>query len=625
MLNTDVPTTFENLELPTNLLSTLTALGYQHPTPVQAASIPHLLTGKDLLGHAPTGTGKTAAFSLPLLARIDVTKNTTQVLVLAPTRELAIQVTAAMKQYGADLKGLKTLSIYGGQDYGPQLQQLRAGQHVVVGTPGRVMDHIRRGTLKLDTLEALVLDEADEMLKMGFLEDVEWILEQTPDTRQMALFSATMPREIKRIATRFMKTPETVSIKALIGAKAMINQRYSIMAAKEKPEALQKLLNFEAFDAVLIFVRTKVQTESLAELVSKNGHRVAAIHGDLAQSQREQIIKRLSKGQLDIVVATDVAARGLDVERISHVINFDAPHDAETYVHRIGRTGRAGRSGEAIIFLNKREERLIRGLERETQNKLTQYHLPTAVMIREKQLTDFAATLKTAVEAGAREELIDVIDRIANELETDHLTIAAVMASQLLPERSPGSRKTSAADAPRAQSKERSRPQSTTADAPPPPPKSQPGFAPSKGKAIFRIEVGHDQSVEPGEIVGAIANEGGLNGKEIGQIQIFADHTLLELPNALPRTVFVTLKNVWIRGRRLSIHRLDAEQANAQKERSKKSPRAVKTASRGKPKPAWQKDNARPAPRRDNAAGKPAESRAPKKTIKRRTPKPAAS
>ncbi len=523
------------------------------------------------------------------------------------------------------LKGLKTLSIYGGQDYGPQLQQLRAGQHVVVGTPGRVMDHIRRGTLKLDALEALVLDEADEMLKMGFLEDVEWILEQTPDTRQMALFSATMPREIKRIATRFMKSPETVSIKALIGAKAMINQRYSIMAAKEKPEALQKLLNFEAFEAVLIFVRTKVQTESLAELVSKSGHKVAAIHGDLAQSQREQIIKRLSKGQLDIVVATDVAARGLDVERISHVINFDAPHDAETYVHRIGRTGRAGRSGEAIIFLNKREERLIRGLERETQNKLTQYHLPTAVMIREKQLTDFAATLKTAVEAGAREDLIEVIDRIANELETDHLTIAAVMASQLLPERSSGSRKTAATEAPRSQAKERPRAQSTAADAPPPPPKSQPGFSPSKGKAIFRIEVGHDQSVEPGEIVGAIANEGGLNGKEIGQIQIFADHTLLELPNALPRTVFVTLKNVWIRGRRLSIHRLDAEQANAQKERSKKSPRAATSAARGKPKPAWQKDNARPAPRRERPASKPAEAREPKRTIKRKAPKPAAS
>ncbi len=624
MLNTDAPTTFETLELPTNLLTTLTTLGYQHPTPVQVASIPHLLSGKDLLGHAPTGTGKTAAFSLPLLARIDVRRNTTQVLVLAPTRELAIQVTAAIKQYGADLKGLKTLSIYGGQDYGPQLQQLRAGQHVVVGTPGRVMDHIRRGTLKLDGLEALVLDEADEMLKMGFLEDVEWILEQTPNTRQMALFSATMPREIKRIAKRFMKSPETVSIEALIGAKAMINQRYCIMAAKEKPDALQKLLNFEAFDAALIFVRTKVQTESLAEIVSKSGHKVAAIHGDLAQSQREQIIKRLSKGQLDIVIATDVAARGLDVERISHVINFDAPHDAETYVHRIGRTGRAGRSGEAIIFLNKREERLIRGLERETQNKLTQYHLPTAAMIREKQLADFAATVKTAVEAGAREDLIEVIDRIANELETDHLTIAAVLASQLLPERAKDNRRAKpAADHPSSNLKEGSR----TRAAPDlvTPPKSQPGFSPSKGKAIFRIEVGHDQSVEPGEIVGAIANEGGLNGKEIGQIQIFADHTLLELPNALPRTVFVTLKNVWIRGRRLSIHRLDAEQANAQKARSKKSPRAAKTAALGKPKPAWQKDNARPAPRRERPAAKPAESRATQKTIKRRAPKPAAS
>ena len=550
------PTTFTELGLPAQILKTLESLGYQAPTPVQSQSIPTLLAGEDLLGHAPTGTGKTAAFSLPLLARIDPSETSPQVLVLTPTRELAIQVTAAIQGYSKDLSGVRALAIYGGQDYGPQLRQLRNGQHIVVGTPGRVMDHIRRGTLDLTDLKALVLDEADEMLNMGFLEDVEWILEQAPEKRQMALFSATMPKEISRIAKRFMSSPKTIAIEALIGAKAMIQQQYCLVAAKEKPNALQRMLAFEAFDAVLIFVRTKLQTVSVAEAIARGGHQAAAIHGDLAQNQREQIIRRLSKGQLDIVVATDVAARGLDVDRISHVINYDPPHDAETYVHRIGRTGRAGRSGRAIIFLAKRDERRIKILERETQNKLTPYALPSPEMIRSKQLKDFKETLMEAVKTPPRDDLVSAMESVMENSGLNAITIAATIAQQLLPA------KAFAPIKPVKPAQPKPSPQDRAAA------KDEQHFTPARGMAVFRIAVGNDQSVEAREIVGAIANEGGLNGKEIGTIRIFADHSLVELPNALPRTVFTALKNTWVRGRRLGIYRLETDQAPKSKRRS---------------------------------------------------------
>lgn len=550
------PTTFTELGLPAQILKTLESLGYQAPTPVQSQSIPTLLAGDDLLGHAPTGTGKTAAFSLPLLARIDPSETSPQVLVLTPTRELAIQVTAAIQGYSKDLSGVRALAIYGGQDYGPQLRQLRNGQHIVVGTPGRVMDHIRRGTLDLTDLKALVLDEADEMLNMGFLEDVEWILEQAPEQRQMALFSATMPKEISRIAKRFMTSPKTIAIKALIGAKAMIQQQYCLVAAKEKPNALQRMLAFEAFDAVLIFVRTKLQTVSVAEAIARGGHQAAAIHGDLAQNQREQIIRRLSKGQLDIVVATDVAARGLDVDRISHVINYDPPHDAETYVHRIGRTGRAGRSGRAIIFLAKRDERRIKILERETQNKLTPYALPSPEMIRSKQLKDFKETLMEAVKTPPRDDLVSAMESVMENSGLNAITIAATIAQQLLPAKAFAPITPVKPVQPKPSSQDRAAA------------KDEQHFTPARGMAVFRIAVGNDQSVEAREIVGAIANEGGLNGKEIGTIRIFADHSLVELPNALPRTVFTALKNTWVRGRRLGIYRLETDQAPKSKRRS---------------------------------------------------------
>lgn len=550
------PTTFTELGLPAQILKTLESLGYQAPTPVQSQSIPTLLAGEDLLGHAPTGTGKTAAFSLPLLARIDPSETSPQVLVLTPTRELAIQVTAAIQGYSKDLSGVRALAIYGGQDYGPQLRQLRNGQHIVVGTPGRVMDHIRRGTLDLTDLKALVLDEADEMLNMGFLEDVEWILEQAPEKRQMALFSATMPKEISRIAKRFMSSPKTIAIEALIGAKAMIQQQYCLVAAKEKPNALQRMLAFEAFDAVLIFVRTKLQTVSVAEAIARGGHQAAAIHGDLAQNQREQIIRRLSKGQLDIVVATDVAARGLDVDRISHVINYDPPHDAETYVHRIGRTGRAGRSGRAIIFLAKRDERRIKILERETQNKLTPYALPSPEMIRSKQLKDFKETLMEAVKTPPRDDLVSAMESVMENSGLNAITIAATIAQQLLPAKAFAPITPVKPAQPKPSSQDRAAA------------KDEQHFTPARGMAVFRIAVGNDQSVEAREIVGAIANEGGLNGKEIGTIRIFADHSLVELPNALPRTVFTALKNTWVRGRRLGIYRLETDQAPKSKRRS---------------------------------------------------------
>ncbi|MBL6686886.1 MAG: DEAD/DEAH box helicase [Pseudomonadales bacterium] len=601
MPSIDMPTTFDELGLPEPLVATLKDLAYAAPTPVQAASIPHLLAGDDLIGHAPTGTGKTAAFSLPLLARVQVDLVKPQILVLTPTRELAIQVSAAVRDYSKRLPELRALAVYGGQDYGPQLKQLRAGQHVIVGTPGRIMDHLRRGTLNLKDIKALVLDEADEMLKMGFLEDVEWILEQAPSNRQMALFSATMPKEIRRIATRFMRSPKTVAIEALIGTQAKITQSYTIMAAKEKPEALKRLLAFEPIEAALVFVRTKIQTESVAEQISQLGLRAAAIHGDLAQNQREQLIRRLSKGQLDILIATDVAARGLDVDRISHVINFDAPHDAETYVHRIGRTGRAGRSGRAIIFLNKREERLVKVLERETQNTLTRYQLPSGDMIRTKQLSDFTEALSERLNQAPEPAVLTVIQDLVERSGVDPVAVAAALAEQLLPKQ----RFTNVAKSTPA-SKPTPQPHNTPGSTP----TAKPTFTPSRGKAIFRIEVGNDQSVEPREIVGAITNEGGLGGKDIGQIQINADHSLVELPNALPSAIFTKLKNTWIRGRRLSIHRTDQESSKAKTKTRGKTRADAKDATRKKPrKHHGQAKVATAQPRRTQPPGTEAESK----------------
>ena len=390
MSKTDAPVpTFRDLELPSPLMKALDDVGYETPSPIQAQTIPHLLKGLDLLGHAPTGTGKTAAFALPLLARLDLKLLQVQVMVLAPTRELAIQVAEAFQRYAAHLKGFHVLPVYGGQEYSGQIRQLKRGVHVVVGTPGRVMDHMRKGTLKLTSLQALVLDEADEMLRMGFHEDVEWILEQIPQQRQMALFSATMPKQIKNIAQRFLRDPQEIAIKTRTATADTIRQRYWLVSNLHKLDALTRILEVETFDAMIVFVRTKISTVELAERLEARGYAASALNGDMPQKDRERTINRLKKGNLDILVATDVAARGLDVERVSHVFNYDIPYDTEAYIHRIGRTGRAGRKGDAILFVAPREKRLLSSIEKATRQKIEPLELPTTEMVNNKRIATF--------------------------------------------------------------------------------------------------------------------------------------------------------------------------------------------------------------------------------------------
>ncbi|HED19640.1 MAG TPA: DEAD/DEAH box helicase, partial [Gammaproteobacteria bacterium] len=364
MSESNTVTSFSEMNLAAPLLKAIEDVGYEQPSPIQAKSIPVLLEGRDLLGQAQTGTGKTAAFALPLLSRLDLSLREPQLLVLAPTRELAIQVAEAFQTYARHLKNFHVLPIYGGQSYEIQLRQLRRGVHVVVGTPGRVMDHMRNGKLKLDSLQALVLDEADEMLRMGFIDDVEWVLEQTPDTRQIALFSATMPKVIRKVAERHLNNPVVIKIDQKTATAETIRQRYWQVSGLHKLDALTRVLEAENFDAMLVFVRTKTATVELAEKLAARGHACEALNGDIQQKMRERIVERLKKGQIDILVATDVVARGLDVRRISHVINYDIPTDVEAYIHRIGRTGRAGSPGDAILFVSPREKRLLRSIEK---------------------------------------------------------------------------------------------------------------------------------------------------------------------------------------------------------------------------------------------------------------------
>ena len=421
--------TFRDLNLSKELLQGLDEVGYETPSPIQAQAIPHLMQGFDILGHAPTGTGKTAAFALPLLSRLDLNDRSVQVMALAPTRELAVQVAEAFKRYAKHIPGFNVLAIYGGQDYSGQIRQLKRGVHVVVGTPGRVMDHMRKGTLKLDRLQALVLDEADEMLRMGFVDEVEWILEQTPPERQMALFSATMPKEIQRIARRHLSDPQEVSIKAKTATAETIRQRYWLVSGLRKIEALTRLLEVEDFDGILIFVRTKLATSELAEQLEARGHAAAAMNGDMAQKSREQMVARLKSGGLDILVATDVAARGLDVDRISHVINYDIPYDTEAYIHRIGRTGRAGRTGDAILFVAPRERRMLGAIERATRQKITELELPSTETVNKKRIADFKQKITDTIAKGHLSFMRGIIEEYQSETEASAMDIAAAMAN----------------------------------------------------------------------------------------------------------------------------------------------------------------------------------------------------
>jgi ATP-dependent RNA helicase DeaD len=565
---------FRDLNLPAALMATLDEVGYETPTPIQAQAIPHLLKGLDLLGHAPTGTGKTAAFALPLLARIKIDRPQVQVMTLTPTRELAIQVAEAFQRYAAGIRGFHVLPIYGGQAYTGQIRQLKRGVHVVVGTPGRVMDHMRKGTLKLGGLQALVLDEADEMLRMGFIDEVEWILEQTPEKRQMALFSATMPKEIERIARRHLNEPEKISIKSRTATAETVRQRYWLVSGLHKLDALTRILEVEEFDAVLIFVRTKTATTELAERLEARGHAAAAMNGDMAQNHREQTIDRLKKGSLDILVATDVAARGLDVDRISHVVNYDISYDTEGYIHRIGRTGRAGREGKAILFVAPRERRMLKAIERATRQKIEPLELPSTEIVNNKRIAGFKQKITDTLAAGELAFMQSLVEQYQQEHDVPALEIAAALAS------------ISIGDQPLLMKPDKPRPARDFADSKPRKDRGdhrrgKPRAGPDEGFERFRLEVGEVHGVKPGNIVGAIANEAGLDGQHIGQIQINTEYSLVDLPVGMPQGVFKDLKKVWVCGQALRITRL-GETPSPTKRKPKPKP---KTSAGKKRKP----------------------------------------
>ncbi|GAA0786960.1 DEAD/DEAH box helicase [Marinobacterium sediminicola] len=553
MSNTDTsPATFGDLGLSTPILNALTEVGYETPSPIQARSIPPLLEGRDLLGMAQTGTGKTAAFALPLLQRIDTAATHPQLLILAPTRELALQVATACEKYSKHLPGLRTLSIYGGQGYDSQIRGLRRGAQVIIGTPGRVMDHIRRGTLQLDRLQALVLDEADEMLRMGFIDDVEWILQHTPSQRQIALFSATMPQAIRHIAENYLQDPAVIKIQAQTATASTIRQRAWVVRGMSKTQALTRILEQHEHEAALVFVRTKTATETLAEELNQAGFPAAALHGDIAQVQRERIVSKLKKGELDVVIATDVVARGLDVERISHVVNYDIPYDTESYIHRIGRTGRAGRQGDAILFVAPREQRLLKQIERATRQPLETLKLPTAKEINALRAERLQAQILAAAEKAKLDDYMPLISKLQenSELSAEQLiaaTIALMHSDKPLwmdeNEPDPNSR-----PAPRERQERGERGERGER-----PRRNQRNEPVAVGMERYWIGVGHLHGVKPGNIVGAIANEAGIESRLIGRINIADDFSCVDLPAGLEPNQLQTLKRARVCGQRLDI------------------------------------------------------------------------
>ena len=641
------PLLFADLGLSAPVMASVVEIGYESPSPIQAATIPTLLAGKDLLGQAQTGTGKTAAFALPILSRLKLDQRKPQALVLAPTRELAIQVAEAFQRYANKIPGFVVLPIYGGQGYAPQLSALKRGVHVVVGTPGRVIDHLERGTLDLSELTTLVLDEADEMLRMGFIDDVETVLKKTPPTRQVALFSATMPVAIRRIAQTYLRDPQEVIITAKTTTATNIRQRFWYVSGMHKLDALTRILEAEPFEAMIIFARTKAATDELAGKLQARGLAAAAINGDIQQQQREKTIQQLTAGNIDVLVATDVAARGLDVERISHVLNYDIPYDTESYVHRIGRTGRAGRSGEAILFVTPREKGMLRSIERATRQPIEEMKLPSVEAVNDRRVEKFLGRITDTLGEGQAGDYRSLVEAYEQQHNVPMVDIAAALARLvqgdtpllLSPDRA---HVTPAFDTPRHQRPEgnvrpgrnerpatrsstpfarEERPQRRDAhpsferderaprrDAPVPfergasseraprafekpafdkpafdkpafdkpahgtsrierpsfdkPAAERPRFdkapreKPDVGMESFRVEVGHAHGVKPANIVGAIANEAGLDSKYIGRIDIQDDYTVLDLPEGMPKELLLHLKKVWVSGQQLRIHKV---------------------------------------------------------------------
>ena len=552
-------TSFRDLALSEPVLRALADVGYESPSPIQAATIPVLLSGADMLGQAQTGTGKTAAFALPALSRIDLTRHEPQVLVLVPTRELALQVSEAFLRYAAHIKGFHVLPIYGGQSYQPQLNALRRGVHVVVGTPGRVIDHMNRGTLKLTGLTLLVLDEADEMLRMGFVDAVESILEQTPPQRQVALFSATIPAPIRRIAQKHLRSPVEVTIKSKTSTATNIRQRFWVVSGMHKLDALTRILEAEIFDGMLVFTRTKHATVELAEKLEARGFSAAPLNGDIPQALRERTVARLKAGQIDILVATDVAARGLDVERISHVVNYDVPYDTESYVHRIGRTGRAGRKGEAILFIAPRERNMLRAIERATRQVIEPMNLPTVDAVNTLRIGKFKQRISETIAAGHAGVYRPVLEQLEAETGLPLIDIAAALAS-LSQGSTPLLLGKGERPAPAERLGQAERPvvaERPPAERPPVAEHSRPRESSTAGQMeTFRIEVGSIHGIKPGNIVGAIANEANIEGVHIGRVDIREDHSFVDLPEGMPAKTFKDLQKVRVVGRELRITRV---------------------------------------------------------------------
>ncbi len=566
MSNTPAITSFDELGLAQPILKAITDNGYESPSPIQAKSIPALLSGRDVLGQAQTGTGKTAAFALPILSQLDLSAKGVQVLVLTPTRELAIQVAEAFQSYAKYLSGFHVLPIYGGQSFEPQLKALRRGVHVVVGTPGRIMDHMRRKTLKLDRLSTLVLDEADEMLRMGFIDDVDWILGHTPEQRQIALYSATMPKQVKKVAVDHLTDPLDIKIATKTSTAKNINQRYWLVSGLHKLDALTRLLETEDFDGVLIFVRTKVATEELADKLKARGFAAEALNGDLVQKQRERLVNHLKNGHVDILIGTDVVARGLDVDRISHVINYHIPYDAESYVHRIGRTGRAGRSGEAILFVARREQRMLRMIENTTKQKIEPMKMPTVKDINVQRMQKFKDRISDTLASADLGIYQQIVREFQQETDNDQTQIAAALAFMaqgdkgLMLSEEPAfydhEKQGNKRQKPKSFNDERSKNRKKlTLDTEPEPLKKHPDVAMQR----YFMDVGYNNDVKPSNIVGMIINEADLNKEYIGHIEIYDGCSTVDLPADMPDDLLKQLNKSFICGKRSGMTELQKD------------------------------------------------------------------
>lgn len=621
MSKTDTLPSFSELGLSAPVLEAVTTMGYETPSPIQAEMIPYVMEGRDVLGQAQTGTGKTAAFALPILSRIDTKIKTPQVLVLAPTRELAIQVAEAFQKYASKIKGFHVLPIYGGQDARGQIRQLERGVHVVVGTPGRVMDLIRRKSLKLNSIKTLVLDEADEMLRMGFIDDVEWVMEQLPEERQIALFSATMPAQIHKITKKYLNDPKEIFIKVKTTTASTIRQRFWMVSGHHKLDALTRILEAEEFDAMIIFVRTKNATTELAEKLEARGYSAAAINGDIAQNQREKTVANLKRKKIDILIATDVAARGLDVPRISHVVNYDVPYDTESYVHRIGRTGRAGREGDAILFVAPREKRMLQQIERATNQKIEALVMPSTEMINNQRIARFTQTISDTIASEGLEFYASILEKYTSEHNIPAIEIAAALAKMvqgdepLLLSNAPVAQKSTRTDRDRGDRNDRdrggkSRDRGSRRDREERGDRKERSPRPDRGShekeeglQTYRIEVGHDHGVKPGNIVGAIANEAGIDSKHMGRIQINDDYSTIDLPEGMPKDIFADLKSVRVAGQKLNISVFGQESETKKREESSDKKRETlkrKPRKDGDRKPSTSKRRKEPAhkPRR---------------------------